>query len=267
MTKVYVSADIEGIAGIASWDEADPRKPDYPEFRERMTDHVAAACEGAVAAGATDILVQDAHATGRNIRAERLPECARLARGWSGHPLMMVQELDESFDALALVGYHARAGSGGNPLAHTLSSSKIALISVGGRAVSEFLLHAWAGAMLGVPTVFVSGDEALCQEVGDVNAHIVTCPVLRGVGESTTSLHPAVARRRIREGMEMALRAPRDACRLELPERFELEVRYRDPKRAHAMSFYPGARLADEWTLRLETDAYFEVLRALAFIV
>jgi D-amino peptidase len=71
------------------------------------------------AAGAKEIVIKDAHATGRNIIASRLPACARLVRGWSGHPLAMVQELDESFDALVLVGYHSKAGTQDNPLAHT----------------------------------------------------------------------------------------------------------------------------------------------------
>ena len=65
---------------------------------------MVAACEGAIAAGASEILIKDAHGSGRNIIAARLPDCARLIRGWSGHPLCMVQELDESFDALMFAG-------------------------------------------------------------------------------------------------------------------------------------------------------------------
>src|SRR5258705_2267272 len=109
--KVYISADIEGVAGITDWEEARKAQPAYPEFREEMTSEVVADCEGAIAAGATDILIKDAHATGRNIIAARLPDCARLIRGWSGHPLCMVQELDDSFAAVLLLGYHSKAGS------------------------------------------------------------------------------------------------------------------------------------------------------------
>ncbi|MHC4470181.1 MAG: M55 family metallopeptidase [Planctomycetota bacterium] len=265
--KIYVSADIEGIAGIASWDEANPAHADYAEFRERMTDHVAAACEGAVAAGALEILVRDAHATARNVRAVRLPRCARLVRGWSGHPLSMVQELDESFDAALMVGYHSKATSGGNPLAHTLSSSKVARLAINGRAVSEFHLNAWAAESLGVPVVFVSGDEVLCEEVAEENPHIRTCPVMRGAGASTVSLHPEVARERIREGAEAALRGDLAACRLGLAERFRLEIRYKEATRAHRQGFYPGAEMVDDLTVAFETGEYFEVLRALQFLV
>ncbi len=119
--KVYISADIEGTAGITNWEEAEKPHATYQEFRERMTDEVVAACEGAIEVGAKEILVKDAHDSGRNIIAARLPDCARLIRGWSGHPFSMVQELDESFDALLFVGYHAKAGSDENPLAPHLA--------------------------------------------------------------------------------------------------------------------------------------------------
>jgi D-amino peptidase len=145
--RIYISADIEGIAGMVSWDEADPAKGGYDEFRVRMTEHVVAACEGALAAGATDILVKDAHWNGRNILADRLPRIARLSRGWSGHPLMMVEGIDGGFDAAMMIGYHSRAGSGGTPQAHTMSSSRIALMEVAGIPVAEFHLFGWAAGM------------------------------------------------------------------------------------------------------------------------
>ena len=129
--KVYISVDIEGIAGIAHDDETSKSHADYPEFREEMTREALAACEGAMAAGAREIFVKDAHGSGRNILVERLPECARIVRGWSGHPLSMVQELDASFDAILFIGYHSRAGAETNPLARTLSS-EVASIKLNG---------------------------------------------------------------------------------------------------------------------------------------
>ena len=265
--KLYISADIEGIAGIAHWDEARPEKPDYAPFQAHMTRQVAAACEGAVLGGASEILVKDAHAHGRNLDPAALPACARIIRGWSGHPLMMVQDLDESFDCLAMVGYHSRAGSAANPLAHTMSSSRIALLSVNGVPVSEFHLHAWAGALLGVPTVFVSGDEGLCEEVAAFCPAIHTCAVQHGRGESVTGLHPAVAETRIREGMQAALQGDLKACLVELPPFFELEIEYHRPTVAYGQSFYPGARLQDERTVAFESDDYFEILRAVRFLI
>ena len=102
--KVYISVDIEGCAGITHWDEARKTHADYPEFREQMTREAVAAIDGARAAGATEILVKDAHSSGRNLITAMLPEDVRLIRSWAGHPLCMVQELDESFDAVLMIG-------------------------------------------------------------------------------------------------------------------------------------------------------------------
>ena len=104
--KAYLSVDIEGVAGIAHWDEAFKREPDYAEFQDRMTQEAVAACEGALAAGATEIWVKDAHGSGRNIAQEALPVEATLIRGWSNHPLGMVQELDDTFDVHTEVRLH-----------------------------------------------------------------------------------------------------------------------------------------------------------------
>jgi len=113
--KIYISADIEGITGTTHWDEADKKNSDFKEFQEQMTAEVAAACEGALRAGATEILVKDAHDTARNIIASKLPREVRLVRGWSGHPFSMVQYLDETFHAVLMIGYHSRAGLDTNP--------------------------------------------------------------------------------------------------------------------------------------------------------
>ena len=116
--KVYISADIEGITGTTHWDETDKAKADYTEFRQQMTAEVAAACEGALKAGVNEIWVKDAHDSARNIIAAQLPPETRLNRGWSGHPYFMMDRLDSTFQAVVMIGYHSRAGSGASPLAH-----------------------------------------------------------------------------------------------------------------------------------------------------
>ena len=90
--KVYISSDIEGTTGIANWDEANRDHAAYREFQERITAETAITCEAAIAEGVSEIVVKDAHGSGRNILAEKLPSPVRLSRGWSGHPYSMVQE-------------------------------------------------------------------------------------------------------------------------------------------------------------------------------
>jgi D-amino peptidase len=263
--KIYISVDIEGVAGSTHWDETEKSHPDYQEFRELMTREAIAAIEGAEAAGAREIWVKDAHDTGRNLITSMLPANVRLIRSWAGHPFCMVQELDESFDAVAMIGYHARAGSEANALAHTLST-KAALITLNGKPASEFIIHALAAAMLKVPTAFVSGDEGLMEEVRAANPHIGICGVKRGVGQSTVSMTPAGAVKAIRDGVKSALSGNIKRALLKVPKRSVIEIAYNDPVTAYRMGWYPGAKHIGNRTIRFETADYFEILRMLNFV-
>lgn len=266
--KIYLSADIEGITGITDWAEADLSKPDNAEFRERMTAEVVAACEGALAAGATEILVKDAHWTGRNLLAERLPREARLYRAWSGHPYSMVQGLDASFDAALFIGWHSGGSCGGNPLAHTLRSSTLNGIRVNGQWATEYLLHAYTAALEGVGVALVSGDELLCEHVRGIAPGTATVVVSKGMGAATLAMHPAAAREAIREAVRAALSRPKAkrAKPLSLPKRFDVQVCHKDARGAYRAAFYPGARLADPTTVAFDTTQWFEVMRLLQFV-
>ena len=265
--KIYISADIEGTAGITHWDEARKNTPDYKAFQEQMTNEVVAACEGALNAGATEIYIKDAHATGRNIITSRLPEQAKIVRGWSGHPFGMVQELDDSFDAVLFTGYHSRASSDANPLAHTLRGSVVDYMKINDVFASEFFLHTYAAALVNVPVVFVSGDEGLCWDVSALNERIQTVAVCSGIGNSTVSIHPGLAVKRIREGVETALKGNLELCKVILPKHFHMEIRYKEHSMAYRASFYPGATRVDSNVVAFESHDFFEVLRTLLFVV
>jgi len=265
--KIYISADIEGITGATHWDEATKNKPDYREFQEQMTDEVNAACQAALSAGATEIYVKDAHATARNIIAARLPHEVNLIRGWSEHPFSMVQELDETFDAALMIGYHSRAGSGGNPLAHTISSRNVSKIKINQQDASEFLIHAYAAALVEVPVVFLSGDEDICAEAEAVIPNITTLAVKKGIGASTLSIHPQFAIEKTSKGVEQALQGNLQLCQIELPEFFDVEIKYKEHANAYHASFYPGANLKEPHTVQYETTDYIEVLRLLSFVI
>jgi D-amino peptidase len=265
--KVYISADIEGVAGISDWNEATLSHPEYPRFRDQMQREVRAACEGALAGGATELLVKDAHATGRNLDARELPREAELIHGWTGHPLCMVQELDATFAAVLLIGYHGPAGGGGNPLAHTLSSRKVAGMRLNRRRASEFLLHAHAALLFEVPVVLVTGDQQLIVEVAELNPAIHTVTSKRGVGRAVVTRHPDVVVEEIRAAAQAAVSGDLTACRVKRPKRYRLEVELREPADAYRGSFYPGAELQDERTLAFEHGDFFEVLRMIQFTV
>ena len=265
--KVFLSVDIEGVSGITAWEEARADHVAYPPFRERMAREAAVACEAAFDAGARELLVKDAHGTGRNLRPDDLPAPARLIRGWSGHPSCMLQELDSSFHAVLLVGWHGPAGAGGNPLAHTLSSRSLAEVLLDGVRCSEFRLHALFAAELGVPVVLVAGDAGLCAEVEAANSAITTVATTCGVGASTLSEHPAEVDQRLREAVGGALCGDLAACRLAPPSSPEVVVRFKDQAMAYRRSFYPGAALIEPTQVRLKASSMFEVMRFLMFAV
>jgi D-amino peptidase len=265
--KIYISADIEGITGIAHWDETEKSKSDYQKFAKQMTDEVKAACEGAIKAGAKEIWIKDAHGTGRNIIADDLPQKIKLVRGWSEHPFLMVQELDKSFDALLMIGYHSFGSSSSNPLSHTLSSSTLNYIKLNGEYASEFLIHSYAAATMGVPVVFVSGDEGICKEANKVNKNIKTVAVNIGVGNSVISIHPRLAVEKIKESVESILKEDIDKCKIKLPEHFKVKLSFRNHTKAFKASFYPGMEQISSTNVVFESDDYFEILRMLLFAI
>ena len=264
--KIFISADIEGVTGATHWDETDKKSSDYEKFSEQMTEEVIAACEGALEAGAKEIWVRDAHASARNIIPAKLPREVKLVRGWSEHPFMMVQELEESFDAMMMVGYHSWAGSGADPLAHTITGG-IIYIQINDMFVSEFILNAYTAGLVKVPVVFVSGDAGICEQAESFIPGIKTTAVKHGVGNSTVSIHPHLAVERIRESVQAALKGDVSKCRVQLLKRFYVEIKYKEHSKAYKSSFYPGVTLKEPTVIQFEADDYYEILRAILFVV
>lgn len=263
--KIFISADIEGVCGVTHWDEATKGKGDYLEFAQQMTFEVNAACEGANEAGAKEIVIKDAHDSARNIFHNMLPLNTKLIKGWSGSSYIMVQELDESYDALIYIGYHSAGGIDGNPLSHTLNSN-LQYIKLNGEYASEFLIHSYIAAYHNVPVVFLSGDKVLCEEVKGIDENIITVAVKEGRGDSTINIHPKLAIDQIKEGVKTALSKDLSNYKINLPEKFELEVKYKNHIATTSKANYPSAELVDSHTIRFSSNDYMEMLKAIAFI-
>lgn len=264
--KIFISADIEGTAGITAWDEAKKDQPEYTEFREYMTNELVAACEGARAAGATEIVVKDAHSSARNLILSKLPPYVSVVRGWSGHPDEMMFGIDGSFSAALYIGYHNKAGTDTNPLAHTLSGA-VSRLLINGEVASEFTLNSLCASRYGVPSAFLSGDAGMCAEAQAAVPGIATLATSEGFGPATKSLVPAAAVAAIREGVEKALAKNAKPSLPKLTEQFELVVEYTNPTDAYRNSWYPGMKHVAPRTLRFEAQDYFEIQRAIRFVV
>ncbi len=265
--KVFLSADMEGTCGIAAWAETDrPTPMDYTPLQKQMTKEVAAACRGALAAGAEEVLVKDAHDSARNIDPAGLPRGTRMNRGWSGNPLSMMSGLDqEPYGAVFFTGYHAWAGCPGNPLSHTMNLRNDH-VTLNGVPCSEFLINAYTAGYYGVPVALVTGDRALCDFARSLIPAITAVAVNEGLGGGVTALHPEEAVERIEAAAREAV-GKAAQCQVPMPEHFHMEIDFFKHHVAYSKSFYPGAALKDGKFVCFDTDDWYEMLRFCHFVL
>ena len=179
----------------------------------------------------------------------------------------MFQEIDSSFDAIMLVGYHAKAGSGGNPLAHTMSSSKIERIYLNDRAASELLLHGTIASKFRVPIIFVSGDSIICKEIENISPNTITHSTMQGVGDSTISIHPDLSLNIIKKKSEASFKGDLNKCVWAHPKKFKLIINYMKQADAYKAAQYPNARLVDSKSVSYENQNYENIMRFILFCV
>lgn len=262
--RVYISIDMEGVAGVVHEDQTDPIDPrhagEYNRFRRLMTAEANAAIEGALEAGATTVLVNDSHWLMRNLLAEELHPAAELL---SGGPKLrsMVEGVELGFDAAMFVGYHARAGATHAIIDHTYTSL-VHEARLNGRPVGELAINAALAGTYGVPVALVSGDQALAAEARELlGAGVETVVVKEAVGRfAARSLAPSEACRRIREGAARALQRPHQP--LTLPPPVTLEVEFALTQMADMAELAPGSVRTGGRTLTYTHDDYREVFRA-----
>ncbi len=260
--KVLISVDMEGISGVVASEECNRRaSDDYQYFRRIMTLEANAAVEGALAAGATDIIVRDAHGSGRNILPDLLHKSARLLRDWSLGPKEMMEGIDETCAAAVFIGYHASAGTPDAILKHTWSGG-ITDVKINGISLPEAGINALVAGYFGVPVVFISGDRAACDQAKHLLGDIEAVPVKQGIGAAVLSLHPEVAWEKIKAGVETAVRKRGEYKPFKLAPPYALVLIFKDEKMVNNASFYPGARRTGNWELTFESADLMEVMKA-----
>lgn len=183
--RVFISADIEGVTGLTTWDQCGGpanARYDFNFARTMMAHDVNAAIRGAVAAGATQVVVKDSHGNSRNLTADQLVESAELVSGVGcGMTDGMMQGIDTSFDACVLVGYHAKAGTAHGVMEHTMAG-QIHRLWFNDSEIGEMGLSAGLAGQYGVPLVAVSSDLAGCQEAENLVPGVQTAVVKEGFG-------------------------------------------------------------------------------------
>jgi D-amino peptidase len=239
--KVYVSADMEGIGGISTWEkQASPKSADYGQFRKLMTQEVNAAIAGAFDAGATEVLVGDSHWDGQNLDLELLDKRARVVQSWP-RPLVMMEGIDGTFDAVLLVGYHAAEGTPGALLAHTVMGGRIFEIRLNGVPVPEAGISAATAGEFGVPVVLVSGDQAIAEQARKLLGPVETAVVKTAGGFlSGTMMHPEESRRLVRDGARRGVERRRELKPYKLARPVKLEITFKNIALAEVASYLQG---------------------------
>ena len=260
--KVFISVDMEGITGVVNVDDATRGGKDYDYFRQTMTREANAAIEGALAAGATEIIVRDSHGSALNLLPEMLNRNSKLLRDWSEGPMYMMEGIDGSFDAAIYVGYHARAGTPNGVLDHT-SSGNVTDVSINGVSMPETGYNALMAGYYDVPVVFVAGDKAVCDQAEELLGNVETVAVKEGIGAAALNLHPEVAREQIRAGVERALRNLDDYEPYKLDAPYTLVLTLKTEQNIYrGAALYPGAERTGDWELTYVADDVMEVIRA-----
>ena len=206
--KVWISYDMEGVAGIVDWDQCRPGEPGYALGTALLLDEVNAAIEGAVAGGATEVLLNDSHIRMANLdpRLVAHPEAVRMVTR-RHKPMYMMQGLDDSVDAAFLVGYHGSISGAPSTLSHTYNPEVFTGARVDGAWVGESGINALVTSHHGVPIALVTGDEVTWTETEPFAPdaeHVVTKTSITRA--SADALHPQESCRRIRAAAETATR-------------------------------------------------------------
>ena len=265
--KVYIVADIEGTCGYCNHDEGSAGTLLYDYFRTQMSKEVSAACSAATSSGAEYVLVHDAHGNAKNIIPTYLPREANLMRQAKGDPYAMLSGIDDDdFDAVLFTGFHAGAGSNGSPVSHTFNF-KTKEIFLNGERLTELMYDTYTAASLNIPTPFVSGDQAVLEIAKKLIPGVTTVATVKGVGAGSISPHPTVAAENIYEGVIKAFSGDWKKCIAPLPEKFTLTINYNRHQDAYYNSFYPGVKQINDTTIEFTTDTWYEILRAIHYIL
>jgi D-amino peptidase len=264
--KVYISVDMEGIAGVVSDDQLGPGAFEYERFRNFMTKEALAAVTAAKESGATEILVSDSHGNGENLLIEQFPKEVRVIRSWPRH-LGMMAGIDATFDAVLFIGYHSSTANKSGVRAHTFSSARLTSVRLNGKEVTEGLWNAAIAGELNVPVVFVSGDDAACAELRAVLASTETAEVKKSLGfHSANTLTPEASQELIAKSVKSALRRRREIRPFKISAPITLDLSFKHYRVAELLTYLSLFERTESHAIRFVGKNMAELSDAMNFI-
>jgi len=257
--KVYISVDLEGISGINGDDQTSAGQAEYARGRKLMVEDANAAIRGAFAGGATDVLVNDSHGGQRNLLPEDLDPRARLI-SHSFKRYGMMEGLDETFDSVLFIGYHAKASAPRGLFAHT-GSGVVRDLQVNGVSVGEGGMNAALAAWYGVAVALVTGDDTAIDEVKAIVPGVTGVVVKRAINTRAVELLPlAEARRLIEAGAKQAVAAARKPAPIRKGP-YRVSMQFRDVTIPEVMSAFQEMTRPAPDTLAFERQQMPEAYR------
>ncbi len=262
--RVYITTDLEGVAGVLLDQQVGVGEDhaEYQRARRLLTREVNAAVEGALAGGATEVLVDDGHAVGSNFIFDELHPKARYVMG-TARPTWL-PGLSEEFDATFFIGCHAMAGTQGAVRDHTMSSAAWHNMWINGKLMGEIGLWACVAGHYGVPCALVSGCAKACEEAAGLVPGIETVETKRGLSRYSAILEPAEkVQSMIRERAEQAVAKAKAIAPYRLDTPVEIRVEYNLTGQADEVTIMPGRERLDARTIAYRGADILDAMRML----
>jgi D-amino peptidase len=264
--RIYISVDMEGIAGAVAGDQISATGSEYQAYRKIMVGELLAAIAGAREAGATEFVVSDSHGGMNNLPIDDLPEDVKLIRG-TPRPHGMMEGIDQGkYDGAMFIGYHSSASNTRGVRAHTISSARLSEVKLNGVPASEGYLNAALAGQFGVPILLVTGDDAVVEELAVLKAEGVA--VKRAIGfHAAESSTPAAARNQIREASRRAVSRIGTYRPFKLDRSPTVEVTFHFYRPAEILSWLPTFERSGPRSVRFKSQDMAGAAKLLSFIM
>ena len=264
--KVFISVDMEGIAGVVTGEQLGPSGFEYQRAREWMTAEAIAAIEGAKEAGATEIIVADSHGNGQNLLIDRFTMDITVIRAWP-RPLGMMQGIDSSVAAAIFIGYHSSTDNPAGVRAHTFSSASYHSFRVNDKTLSEGGWNAMIAGHYGVPVVLISGDEAAIADLRAVAPDVEPAVIKHSISfHSASTATPAASQALIKLRVRSALARLGNIKPVARVSPVTVDLTFKNYQPSQVLAFLPMFTRVGSHGIRFQAKDVIEAQRIMQFI-
>jgi len=261
--RVYISADMEGATGVTNSDDVWLGRPEFARFRKLLTGDVNAAVEGAVDAGATEVVINEAHGPARNILIEELNPHAEMITGYF-KPLGMMEGINERFDAALFVAFHAKAGTDAAIMDHTLRGKEIVGLKINGTSAGEIALCSAVAGSFNVPVALVTGDDKATAEATSLLGNVETVTVKQALNRFVAKCAPPeVTSRKIRAATKTALGRVKELKPYKIDSPVQFEVEFNSTAVTAMATLIPEVRREGSRSVSISADNFIDAYKRL----